>query len=90
MLDCLQNSRQRGGPFVGLPVALAAQVPYTVILLGSFELANKLLTDDAVRFNRYDDYTFGYKFLQRFGASTISVTLATAICYPLDTLKRMH
>ena len=59
--------------------------------MGSFELSNKLIEEDGnVKFNRYDDYLFIYKFLQRFGASTIAVTLATAICYPLDTLKRMY
>ena len=75
---------------MGLPIALASQVPYTAILLTSFELSNRMIEDDSLRFNRYDDYLFIYKFLQRFGASTIAVTLATAICYPLDTLKRMY
>jgi len=69
---------------------MAAQVPYTVIMMSSFEFFNKVIENEAVGFSRYDDYTFFYKFLQRFGASTISVTLATAICYPLDTLKRMY
>ena len=78
------------GPFVGLPIALAAQVPYTVILMSSFEAFNKIINEDTLSFNRYDDYTFVYKFLQRFGASTLSVTLATGLCYPLDTMKRMY
>ena len=69
---------------------MAAQVPYTVILMSSFEFFNQMITEDLLDFNRYDDYTFVYKFLQRFGASTISVTLATALCYPLDTLKRRY
>ena len=77
-----------------MSIALFAQVPYTVILMSSFEATRKLLNDvedgKEVDFNRYDDYTFLYKFIQRFGAATISVTLATAICYPLDTLKRMY
>ena len=58
--------------------------------MSSFEFTNRLVEDKTLQFNRYDDYNFGYKFLQRFGASTLSVTLATAICYPLDTLKRMY
>lgn len=93
VLDCLQSTRQsRGatGIYAGLPIALAAQVPYTVVLMSSFELSNRLIEDKSVKFNRYDDYLFIYKFLQRFGASTIAVTLATALCYPLDTLKRMY
>lgn len=49
-----------------------------------------MIEDKDVSFNRYDDYTFGYKFLQRFGASTLAVTAATALCYPLDTLKRVY
>ena len=65
-------------------------MPYTVILMSSFEFSHRLLQDESVKFNRYDDYLFVYKFLQRFGAATISVTLATALCYPLDTLKRMY
>ena len=48
------------------------------------------MTDDSQKFNKYDDYTFLYKFLQRFGAATFSITLANAICYPLDTLKRRY
>lgn len=37
---------------------------------------------------RYDDNTFAYKFLTRFGAVTVASTLAFAVCYPLDTIKR--
>ena len=65
-------------------------MPYTSTLLTSFEFFDRMIRDDDVKFNRYDDYTFFYKFLQRFGASTLSVTLATALCYPLDTVKRMY
>ena len=49
-----------------------------------------MINEETLSFNRYDDYTFFYKFLQRFGASTLSVTLASALCYPLDTMKRMY
>jgi hypothetical protein len=50
VLDCLQNSRQQNklGPFVGLPIAMASQVPYTVILMYSFEFFNKAIKDDTV------------------------------------------
>lgn len=58
--------------------------------MSSFEVCNRLITNEMLDFNRYDDYSFVYKFMQRFGAATISVTLATAVCYPLDTLKRMY
>jgi hypothetical protein len=39
-------------------------------------------------FHRYDDMGFAMKYLSRFGCLTISTTLAYALCYPLDTLKR--
>ena len=76
--------------YAGLPVALFTQIPYTCILMTSFETFHQIIENEQVEFSRYDDYTFIYKFMQRFGASTISVTLATAFCYPLDTLKRMY
>jgi len=69
---------------------MMAQVPYTTILMSSFEFTHRMIEDKTLEFNRYDDYSFTYKFLQRLGALTFSVTLASAICYPLDTLKRMY
>ena len=60
-----------------------------MILLSSYEFFCRLINEDQA-FNRYDDYTFLYKFLQRFGASTLAVTLATAVCHPLDTMKRVY
>jgi hypothetical protein len=57
-------------------------------MMNSFEVFNKLLEKEKEEFYRYDEISFPYKFLMRFGASTLSVTLATAIVYPLDTLKR--
>ena len=71
-------------------MALASQIPHSIILFSSFEYLNWQLTDEGTSFSKYDDYTFAYKFLQRFGASTISITLANAICYPLDTMKRRY
>ena len=64
------------------------QLPYTVVMMNSFELFNSILERDKEEFHRYDEVSFPYKFLMRFGASTLSVTLATALIYPLDTLKR--
>ena len=61
-----------------------------MILITTYEFSHRAILDEQIKFNRYDDYTFFYKFLQRFGASTLAVTLATGLCYPLDTLKRMH
>ena len=49
VLDCLQKAREGAGkqgkwlvsgPYAGLPIALVAQVPYTVILMSSFEAFN--------------------------------------------------
>ena len=86
-----QGASGLAGVYAGLPIAMAAQVPYTATLLTSFEFFNRMIVDeDAVNFHRYDDYNFLYKFLLRFGASTLSVALATSLWYPLDTLKRMY
>ena len=91
VLDCITKSRQMNGSLlVGYPAAIAMQIPHSVILFTSFEFFNSQLIDDSQKFNKYDDYTFVYKFLQRFGAATFSITLANAICYPLDTLKRRY
>jgi len=59
-----------------------------VSLLTSFELATTYLTDKETSFNKYDEVSFPYKFLTRFGASSVSATIAAAITYPLDTIKK--
>lgn len=89
VLECISDSQKRkGGAWVGLSYSLAAQVPHSALLLTSFALFDAKLSNQQNRFDRFDDQRFAYKFLQRFGASTLSVTLATALCYPLDTMKR--
>ena len=40
VLDCFNQSRRtKGGLYAGLPVALATQIPYNVIMLTCFDLA---------------------------------------------------
>ncbi len=56
--------------------------------MSSFEGFNYLLNSSDTSFNKRDDHFFLYKFLVRFGSSTLSLLLAQAICYPLDTVKR--
>lgn len=51
-------------------------------------MLTKLIDQKEKTFNKHDDFLFIYKFLNRFGASTLSVLLASALCYPLDTIKR--
>ncbi len=74
--------------YKGAQSALLAQVPYTVIMMGSFEAFNKLLDSSNTKFNKRDDIWFIYKLLIRFGASSLSLLIAQGICYPLDTIKR--
>lgn len=74
--------------FKGMQSALIAQVPYTVTLMASFEFCSTLLESETTRFSKRDDYTLIYKYSTRFGASTFSLLLAQALCYPLDTIKR--
>jgi hypothetical protein len=61
-----------------------------VLLFSSFNAIETYLGDENrdVYFNCVDNYTLTYKFLKRFGASTLSIVIASAICHPLDTLKR--
>ena len=62
--DCLTQARQRfGGVTVGYQMALASQIPHSIILFSSFEYFNWQLADDDDSFTKYDDYTFAYKFL---------------------------
>ena len=61
-----------------------------MILLQSFELFNRLITNqnDQQKFHRLDDYSLSYKFSQRFGASSLAIILASTVCHPIDTIKR--
>ena len=63
-------------------------MPYTIVLMGSFEAFTSFFDTDHTRFNKRDDNWFLHKFLVRFGSSTLSMILAQALCYPLDTVKR--
>ena len=74
--------------FKGFQSAIIAQVPYTIVLMGSFELFNHLLESKETVFAKRDDTLFLYKFLIRFGSSTLSLLIAQSLCYPLDTVKR--
>ena len=70
-------------------MALFTQIPYTVSLLTSFEFVSTYVTNDKQSsFNKHDEVSFLYKFLTRFGASSFSATIAAAITYPLDTIKK--
>lgn len=76
--------------FRGYQAALLAQVPYTTVLLCTFEyLDSKVFSQDQYeKFDKYDDHPFVFKFLYRFGAATLSLVLAQSLFYPLDTVKR--
>jgi hypothetical protein len=56
--------------------------------MASFELFTALLDSPSATFNKRDDHFFLYKYITRFGASTFSLLIASALCYPLDTVKR--
>ena len=95
--DCLTKTQEQSGVlqsrkflnlFRGFQSALIAQVPYSIVLFGSFETFNYLIDSKHAAFAKRDDHSFVYKFLTRFGASTLSLLLAQALCYPLDTVKR--
>ena len=58
-----------------------------MLLFFSFEQLHQIFEDDTT-FNRFDDYSFSYKFLARFGAASGSLVFAQSLCYPLDLLKR--
>ena len=76
--------------YKGFGAGLIAQVPYTVVLLGTFEFMEKtaLQQNQQLKFNKNDDYPFAIKFIQRFGASTLSLVFAQSLLYPFDTIKR--
>jgi len=82
-LDCIKKSDKTRG----LRLALITQVPYQTLLLSSFSIVESMTTSKET-YHRYDDYSFAYKFLTRFGSLTLSSTLAYSFCYPLDTVKR--
>ena len=62
--------------FKGYSAALASQVPYTIITLGTFEMLQKFLEDNELNFSKHDEYPFVIKFMVRLGASTLSIFAA--------------
>jgi len=66
---------------------MLAQVPHTTLMLTSFSVCSNFF-EQQEKFHRLDDVTFLFKFLSRFGPLTVATTLATVVCYPLDTVKR--
>ena len=71
----------------GLRISLLSQVPHQAIMLTSFSMTSSML-DTSDRFHRFDDRQVMYKLVTRFGALVLSTTLASAVCYPFDTIKR--
>lgn len=56
-------------------------------MLTSFAITNQMV-ESKETFHRFDDLNILYKLCSRFGALIISTSLAAAVCYPLDTVKR--
>lgn len=74
--------------FRGYKSALIGQVPYTVVLMSTFELLERVNDSANAKFNRRDGLPFLYKLAIRFGPSTFALLFAQALCYPFDTVKR--
>ena len=56
-------------------------------MLTSFAMTNQIM-ESRETFHRFDDLNVFYKLSARFGALIISTSIAAAVCYPLDTIKR--
>ena len=67
---------------------MICQVPYAVISMSIFDYLDRELFVDKDAFNKNDEVPFYYKFMHRFGASTIGLLCAQVLLYPLDTVKR--
>ena len=67
---------------------MLCQVPYAAITLTTFDYLDRELLIDKDAFNKNDEVPFLYKFLHRFGASTLSLMFVQTLLYPLDTVKR--
>lgn len=66
-----------------------AQVPHHIIMLTTFGILNQSMQAEGKEvFHTYDEVNVFYKLLLRFGAVTAASVMATAICYPFDTVKR--
>ena len=97
VFDCLRKSQMQGegissrsyrNLYKGYSAALASQVPYTVITLGTFELLETSFEENHTSFTKHDEYPFVIKFMVRLGASTLSIIVAQTLLYPFDTVKR--
>ena len=51
--------------FLGYQAAILTQVPYSVVLLGTFEYLNTTIFSDnsKMKFDKFDDYSFAVKFM---------------------------
>lgn len=57
--------------------------------MSAFEAFEKLNNSQETKFKaKKDDTALIYKLFNRFGASTLSLLIAQAVCYPFDTVKR--
>lgn len=83
--ECLNKTHEQAGVvtsrkflnlFRGFQSAIVTQVPYTVALMGAFEGFNYLIDSENARFQKRDDHLFLYKYLTRFGASTLALVIA--------------
>lgn len=94
VIDCMRKSQKSTRDlrflFSGYRAAIISQVPYSVILMSSFEYFDNVVfsQNQEITFDKYDEYPFIIKFLQRFGASTLSLLIAQSVLYPFDTVKR--
>lgn len=95
--DCLQQAQAErglgkmakvGNVFRGYQSALLGQVPYTAVLLTTFELLEQTTNSLDTKFSRRDGVPVYYKMAVRFGSSTLALLLAQTLCYPFDTVKR--
>jgi translation initiation factor 2B subunit (eIF-2B alpha/beta/delta family) len=72
-----QSSRKLTNIYKGLPTALFSQVPYTVVLMSTFELLSQVSQSETTTFDgKKDDISFIYKYMIRFGPATLGLLLA--------------
>ena len=62
--------------FRGYPSAIMAQVPYTVVLMSTFEGFKNIADQENTKYTIRDGTPFIIKFLNRFGPSTVALLLA--------------
>ena len=56
-------------------------------MLTSFAVINQIVETQET-FHRFDDLNVAYKLMSRFGALVISTSVAGALVYPFETVKR--